>query len=985
MALRSKVKATESKGIRFPFFGSGGSSSGKKGSGTTAKRQESTDELDEESTPPGLGAEEGTGASGTSVGPAPVCYTPRQFVIPSGPFAEEDTEENILFEEGRSVNGVPVIKAATLEKLVERVTHEAHPNPKYMARFLLTYRSFTKAEDLLDLLQQRCELPEPKGLSAEDRNTFVKKLQMPVRVRVLNLVKTWISTYIHDFMDDKEFLDKFMAFIARVSEYEGMKLVTKYKAQLEKALKGQEVKAREVVYRQNPPKVIKPNIKGSIDLLQLSPVEVARQLTVIEAELYRKIKPWEFLNQAWAKKGGVKAPNVLEMIRWSTRVSGFVATEIMKAHVGHKVRYISHFIQIAKALRELNNFNALMEIIAGFENAAVWRLQPFFNEVPRRYSQILEELHEVMSTGKNFQSIRATLKTVDMPCIPYLGMYLTDLTFIEDGNPDTVKGNLINFTKRRYVAQVIQDIQQYQQTPFCLKPEPIIQGYLRSLYIWDEEKLYQYSLEFMPRSAKDKSVKELETLYLEKEKEKKASRKKEAEEEGDWGPLEQVEGYPFFEKDSKENVSFDENGKFVAASLPKLVQRLTAQPTPGYMETFLISWPTFCTAKELAQLLLQRYNVPQLMSDDEKKKEEYEKRTFSIKSRVINILKALVDKFSFHFLVSDDLFIVISDLLREIRPTAGVLSGAIDRIEKHLGALAAKSRENKLGKVERRNTPNFPTSQDTSSQGIMRYTPDLLAHTLSLIHHDVFLGLRPHCLLNMSISDDTPVVKDPHWHDAMKEFLGAYSAAEVFVYDFTVSQIISGNSPNDRSQSIEFLIDVCDFLEREHNYCTLLWVLNGLSSKTVRRLSSTWSRVSSAKRNLFKDLQKTMKTCCNVHSFREKTYEPGDRFTIPCIPPVESYLAAYLQRLDLPDRIEGDLINFEKREGMASLVHDILKLQNLKYVSSSNAEVKRYLNFQQRKLNVKGDILPRVAKVLAEEPENFGSDHEDIFVMKLIS
>jgi len=39
-------------------------------------------------------------------------------------------------------------------------------------------------------------------------------------------------------------------------------------------------------------------------------------------------------------------------------------------------------------------------------------------------------------------------------------MYLTDLTFIEDGNPNNIGGGLINFFKRRQISAVIQEIQQ---------------------------------------------------------------------------------------------------------------------------------------------------------------------------------------------------------------------------------------------------------------------------------------------------------------------------------------------------------------------------------------------------------------------------------------------------------------------------------------------------------------------------------------------
>ena len=94
-----------------------------------------------------------------------------------------------------------------------------------------------------------------------------------------------------------------------------------------------------------------------------------------------------------------------------------------------------------------------------------------------------EKLQKLVSPTQSFKAYRDALHKITDAALPYLGVYLTDLTFTEDGNKDFVspkdrpKEKLINFKKRALVHNVVAELQLYQQQSAVFdaaKIEPLV-------------------------------------------------------------------------------------------------------------------------------------------------------------------------------------------------------------------------------------------------------------------------------------------------------------------------------------------------------------------------------------------------------------------------------------------------------------------------------------------------------------------------------
>jgi len=203
------------------------------------------------------------------------------------------------------------------------------------------------------------------------------------------------------------------------------------------------------------------------------------------------------------------SPNVVQLLQRANRTANWVATTILlQPKVKDRTKVVSKFMTIAKHLKDLNNYNTLMGIIAGINTVAVTRLKYSFLNVKKNITENWDILMDIMNPGQSFKKLRTSMEECGPTALPYIGMYLSDLTFLEDGNPDEIvregppPERLINFSKHFMIYRAIDQIRKYQTSAKynIEKREPIF-SFLFDLAVLTEEELYQLSCVREPRDA----------------------------------------------------------------------------------------------------------------------------------------------------------------------------------------------------------------------------------------------------------------------------------------------------------------------------------------------------------------------------------------------------------------------------------------------------------------------------------------------------
>lgn len=226
-------------------------------------------------------------------------------------------------------------------------------------------------------------------------------------------------------------------------------------------------------------------------------------MTILDFSLFARTPLREFHGRGWLT-GGSECPNLMRTIGLFNSVSRILATALLRSpSEEERCWQLVWWVRVIEALVGLNNFSSVVALMAGLAMSPVYRLNRTWDLFKSRFAAehaLMEKFEQLTSSQGNWTGLRGAVHSVQPPCVPYLGVYCSDLTFVDQGNPSRLPPHgLVNWDKGRLEANIIRELNLFQLSAYQLRPVPRLQEMLLRLDQLDDDSLYALSLEREPR------------------------------------------------------------------------------------------------------------------------------------------------------------------------------------------------------------------------------------------------------------------------------------------------------------------------------------------------------------------------------------------------------------------------------------------------------------------------------------------------------
>jgi len=381
-------------------------------------------------------------------------------------------KDQVVYEKRKSARGSAKPTSVTLPKLVEIMIKTL--DTELMHTVIITLPNFAEPYTFMKLLL-----------------AYLRTLDHTCLEGMTLLLHTWMRLTPRDFDAPslRGVLDELLLFVRKGFGRD----------RADSILSGMERK-RELVRGLSPKQIRMSKVCRSY--MDLEPLEAARQLTLASFSLIQDLDPRELNQLAWQSTDTLRAPIVRVIIDRCNKVSNWVATAVLLEDEEAGIAALEWWIATAHHCLLLNNFSDLMSIAVGLQHHCVSRLHSRWAKLTPPVMLEYQAIEKITAMEKNYKNMRSLMKKTTAPLIPFLGIALKDLVFIEE-NP-TMMGDQISMDKMDMIYRVIQTVKNCASTTYPLMRVPAWQALLwpPSSFV-EEQTLYNSSLKIEPRGAAD--------------------------------------------------------------------------------------------------------------------------------------------------------------------------------------------------------------------------------------------------------------------------------------------------------------------------------------------------------------------------------------------------------------------------------------------------------------------------------------------------
>uniref|UniRef100_A0A8C3WHS7 RAS guanyl releasing protein 3 n=1 Tax=Catagonus wagneri TaxID=51154 RepID=A0A8C3WHS7_9CETA len=379
-------------------------------------------------------------------------------------------------------------KAATLDELlstcIEMFDDNGELNNSYLPRIvLLMHRWYLSSTELAGKLL--CMYRNASGESCDE-----------FRLKICHFMRYWILKFPAEFNLD-------LGLIHMTEEFREVASQLGYEKHVS-LIDISSIPSYDWMRRVTQRKKVSKKGKACLLFDHLEPIELAEHLTFLEHKSFRRISFTDY--QSYVIHGCLENNPTLERsIALFNGISKWVQLMVLsKPTPQQRAEVITKFINVAKKLLQLKNFNTLMAVVGGLSHSSISRLKETHSHLSSEVTKNWNEMTELVSSNGNYCNYRKAFADCDGFKIPILGVHLKDLIAVHVIFPDWTEENKVNIVKMHQLSVTLSELVSLQNASHHLEPNlDLINLLTLSLDLYHtEDDIYKLSLVLEPRNSK---------------------------------------------------------------------------------------------------------------------------------------------------------------------------------------------------------------------------------------------------------------------------------------------------------------------------------------------------------------------------------------------------------------------------------------------------------------------------------------------------